>query len=143
MVRGLPEREGVTREGEPRRLYSIFADVADRDAFIERGLGDRHQFRFIRSPEDGAAYEDLKPFTRDVMARMEEDLGTTLDWVAVDHHDTGHSRVHVVVRGVAEDRKTLNIAGGEAAATELAIGARSAVIARAYGLLRPSWPCQP
>lgn len=67
------------------------------------------------------------------MARMEEDLGTTLDWVAVDHHDTGHSRVHVVVRGVAEDRKTLNIAGGEAAATELAIGARSAVIARAYG----------
>lgn len=44
------EREGVTREGEPRRLYSIFADVADRDAFIERGLGDRHQFQFILSP---------------------------------------------------------------------------------------------
>lgn len=105
------EREGVSREGEPGRLYSTFTDEADRDAFIERGLEDRHQFRIILSPEDGAAYEDLKPFTRDVMAQMEADLGTTLDWVAVDHHDTGHPHVHVVVRGVTEDGKILNIAG--------------------------------
>ncbi len=105
------ERDGVTREGEPGRLYSTFTDEADRQAFIERGAGDRHQFRFILSPEDGAAYQDLKPFTRDVMAQMEQDLGTTLDWVAVDHHDTGHPHVHVVLRGVTEDGKTLNIAG--------------------------------
>ena len=105
------EREGVTREGEPGRLYSTFTDEADRDAFAERGLDDRHQFRIILSPEDGAAYEDLKPFTRDVMAKMEADLGTTLDWAAVDHHDTGHPHVHVVVRGVTEDGKILNIAG--------------------------------
>ena len=105
------EREGVSREGEPGRLYSTFTDEADRDAFITRGLKDRHQFRIILSPEDGAVYEDLKPFTRDVMAQMETDLGTTLDWVAVDHHDTGHPHVHVVVRGVTEDGKILNIAG--------------------------------
>jgi hypothetical protein len=82
------EREGVSRDGEPGRLYSTFTDEADRDAFIDRGLEDRHQFRIILSPEDGAAYEDLKPFTRDVMAQMEADLGTTLDWVAVDHYNT-------------------------------------------------------
>ena len=105
------EREGVSVEGEPGRLYSTFSDEANRDAFIERGLEDRHQFRIILSPEDGAAYEDLKPFARDVMAQMEADLGTTLDWVAVDHHDTGHPHVHVVVRGVTEDGKILNIAG--------------------------------
>jgi type IV secretory pathway VirD2 relaxase len=105
------ERDGVTRDGEPGRLYSTFTDRADRDAFIERGLDDRHQFRFILSPEDGAAYDDLKPFTRDVMAKIEADLETTLDWVAVDHFDTGHPHVHVVVRGVTEDGKTLNIAG--------------------------------
>jgi type IV secretory pathway VirD2 relaxase len=105
------EREGVTREGEPGRLYSTFTDEADREAFIERGLDDRHEFRFIISPEDSAAYRDLKPFTREVMARMEADLETTLDWVAVDHHDTGHPHVHVVVRGITEDGKTLNIAG--------------------------------
>lgn len=105
------ERDGVTREGDPGRLYSTFSDETDRDAFIERGREDRHQFRFIISPEDGAALDDLKPFTRDLMAQMEKDLETTLDWVAVDHHDTGHPHVHVVVRGVTEDGKTLNIAG--------------------------------
>jgi hypothetical protein len=105
------ERDGVSREGEPGRMYSTFTDEADRDAFIERGREDRHQFRFIISPEDGAALDDLKPFTRDLMAQMEKDLETTLDWVAVDHHDTGHPHVHVVVRGVTEDGKTLNIAG--------------------------------
>jgi type IV secretory pathway VirD2 relaxase len=105
------EREGVSRDGEPGRLYSTFTDEADRDAFIDRGREDRHQFRIILSPEDGAAYEDLKPFTRDVMAQMEADLGTTLDWVAVDHFDTGRPHVHVVVHGVTEDGKILNIAG--------------------------------
>lgn len=105
------EREGVTREGEPGRLYSTFTDAVDRDAFLERGADDRHQFRMIVAPEDGAAYQDLKPLTRDLMAKMEADLGTTLDWVAVDHHDTGHPHVHIVVRGVTEDGKTLNIAG--------------------------------
>ncbi|MCJ2185166.1 type IV secretion system protein VirD2, partial [Novosphingobium sp. 1949] len=45
------------------------------------------------------------------MAKMEEDLGTTLDWVAVDHFDTGHPHSHILIRGVTEDGKTLNIAG--------------------------------
>ena len=45
------------------------------------------------------------------MAKMEADLGTTLDWVAVDHHDAGHPHAHIVVRGVTEDGKILNIAG--------------------------------
>jgi len=71
------ERDGVTRDGEPGRLYSTFTDHTDRDAFVERGLDDRHQFRIILSPEDGAAYADFKPFTRDVMARMESDLAAT------------------------------------------------------------------
>jgi type IV secretory pathway VirD2 relaxase len=45
------EREGVSREGEPGRLYSTFTDDADRDAFITRGLKDRHQFRIEKSLE--------------------------------------------------------------------------------------------
>jgi len=72
------EREGVSVEGEPGRLYSTFSDEANRDAFIERGLEDRHQFRIILSPEDGAAYEDLKPFARDVMARCHRLLALKL-----------------------------------------------------------------
>jgi type IV secretory pathway VirD2 relaxase len=105
------QRDGVTREGEQGRLYSTFTDDADGKAFLERGEGDHHQFRFIVSPEDGAALENLRGFTRDLMSKMEEDLRTNLDWVAVDHFDTGHPHTHVLVRGVTEDGKTLNIAG--------------------------------
>lgn len=105
------ERDGVARDGEPGRFYSTFADEADAKAFLERGGGDRHQFRLIVSPEDGRAFDELKGFTRDLMAKMEEDLGTTLDWVAVDHFDTGHPHSHVLIRGVTEDGKVLNIAG--------------------------------
>lgn len=108
---GYLERDGVTRDGEPARFYSTFADEVDGQAFAERGQKDRHHFRFIVSPEDGPEFENLKTFTRDLMAKMEEDLETTLDWVAVDHFDTGHPHTHILVRGKTEDGKTLNIAG--------------------------------
>jgi type IV secretory pathway VirD2 relaxase len=51
--------------------------------------GDRHQFRFIVSSEDGCEYDDLKPLTRRLMAQVEQDLGTKFDWVTVDHYNTG------------------------------------------------------
>ena len=105
------QRDGVTREGEQGRFYSTFSDDVDGKAFLTRGEGDRHQFRFIVSPEDGASFDTLRSFTRELMAKMEQDLGTTLDWLAVDHFDTGHSHTHVLVRGATEDGKTLNIAG--------------------------------
>lgn len=105
------ERDGVSRDGEPGRFYSTFADEVDGKEFAERGSGDRHQFRFIVSPEDGAKFDTLKAITRDLMAKMEQDLGTNLDWIAVDHFDTGHPHTHIIVRGVTEDGKTLNIAG--------------------------------
>jgi type IV secretory pathway VirD2 relaxase len=105
------QRDGVTREGEQGRFYSTFSDDADGKAFLERGQHDRHQFRFIVSPEDGASFDKLRSFTRELMAKMEQDLGTTLDWVAVDHFDTGHPHTHLLVRGATEDGKVLNIAG--------------------------------
>ncbi len=93
------QRDGATREGDTGRLYGATTDDADGKAFRERGQGDRHQFRFIVSAEDGTEYEDLKPLTRRLMTRVEEDLGTKLDWVAVDHVNTGHPHTHIVVRG--------------------------------------------
>ncbi|MGH1557445.1 DUF3363 domain-containing protein [Caulobacter segnis] len=43
------------------------------------------------------------------MAQAEKDLGTGLDWVAVDHWNTEHPHVHVLVRGVGEDGQDLVI----------------------------------
>ena len=55
---------------------------------------------------------DLRQTTRALMQQMEKStLGTKLDWIAVDHHNTGHPHTHILVRGVIEDGKTLNIAG--------------------------------
>lgn len=104
------QRDGVTREGEPGELYGAEQDRVDGKAFLERSVGDRHQFRFIVSAEDGAEYDDLKPLTRRLMARMEEDLGTKLDWVAVDHYNTGHPHTHILLRGRDERDKDLIIA---------------------------------
>ena len=93
------ERDGVGADREPGRAYGRDADEVNCKAFGEAGLGDRHQFRMIVSAEDGAEVEDLKSFTRTLMCQMEKDLGTRLDWVAVDHWDTGHPHTHIVVRG--------------------------------------------
>src|SRR5207302_1437263 len=91
--------------------YSAFENEADGKAFVERGRGDRHQFRVIVAPDDSAEMADLRGFTRDLMRQMELDLATRLDWIAVDHHNTGHAHTHVIVRGVLDDGRILNIAG--------------------------------
>ena len=104
------QRDGVTKEGLPGELYRADADRADGRDFMARCEGDRHQFRFIVSPEDGNQYDDLKSVTRRLMSRMEEDLGTRLDWVAVDHFNTGHPHTHILIRGKDELGKDLVIA---------------------------------
>ena len=92
-------RDGVTRDGQPGQLYDKDRDDADGSDFLARQKGDRYQFRFIVSPEDSARMADLKPFVRDLMRGMEQDLRTELDWVAVDHYNTGHPHTHIIVRG--------------------------------------------
>lgn len=104
------QRDGVTREGAPGQLYSAEQDKADGRSFLDRQTGDRHQFRFIVSPEDGQNYDDLRVLTRRLMTQMEQDLGTSLDWVAVDHFNTGHPHTHVIVRGKDERGRDLVIA---------------------------------
>ena len=104
------QRDGVTQEGAPGTLYGPDTDRAEGAVFLKRSGDDRHQFRFIVSAEDAEDYADLKPLVRRLMARMESDLGTTLDWVAVDHHNTGHPHSHVVLRGRDDLGKDLIIA---------------------------------
>jgi len=93
------ERDGTTRTNGRGQLYGPDTDQVDRRTWLENAGRDRHQFRFIVSPEDGDQYDDLKPLTRRLMSRMEEDLGTRLDWVAVDHYNTAHPHSHIILRG--------------------------------------------
>jgi len=103
------QRDGVTRDGAPGRLFDADHDAADGRAFAEKSADDRHHFRFIVAPEDAAKMDDLRAFTRELMTTAQSDLGTKLDWVAVEHHNTEHPHVHILVRGRADDSADLVI----------------------------------
>ena len=96
------KREGVSRDGEKGVMFDAENDRADDLGFADRCQDDRHHFRFIISPEDAGDMEDLRAFTRDLARQMEADLGTRLDWIAVDHWNTDNPHVHLIVRGVDE-----------------------------------------
>jgi len=103
------EREGVGREQDTGKAYGPMTDEADVAAFEERGREDRHQFRLIVSPEDAEQLDDLRTYTRHLMGRMEADLGTRLDWVAVNHWNTDNPHTHIVLRGKDDTGKDLII----------------------------------
>jgi type IV secretory pathway VirD2 relaxase len=90
------ERDGVERDGSEGRLYGP-GEVVDRASVADVIPGERHQFRFIVSPEDDV---DLTTFTRALMARVEDDLGVRLRWGAVNHYNTDNPHAHLVVRGI-------------------------------------------
>lgn len=93
------QREGVEKNGSGGELYSADGVNVDERKFIARSEKDRHQFRFIVSAEDSHALKDLKPTIRQLMRQVEHDVGSKLDWVAVDHFNTDHPHTHIVMRG--------------------------------------------
>lgn len=103
------KRDGITRDGSEARMFDARSEAVDERAFAEKCEEDRHHFRFIISPEDAAEMTDLRAFTRELMTDAERDLGTRLDWVAVDHWNTDNPHVHVLVRGRADDGQDLVI----------------------------------
>ena len=102
-------RDGVTQDGTEGRMFDAQSEAADTRGFAERCADDRHHFRITVSPEDAADLADLRTFTREFMADVESDLGTRLDWVAIDHWNTDNPHIHLLVRGRADDGKDLVI----------------------------------
>jgi type IV secretory pathway VirD2 relaxase len=103
------KREGVTRDDAQARMFDASSDLVDERVFVERCENDRHHFRFIVSPEDAAEMGDLRAFTRELMLDAGRDLGSRLDWIAVDHWNTDNPHIHVLVRGRADDGQDLVI----------------------------------
>ena len=101
------ERDGVEKDGSPGVLYGPEGPAA-RETFEQPRLGERHQFRFIVSPED-ARDLDLTDYVKELMKRVECDLGRSLEWAAVNHHDTEHPHAHVLVRGVCREGRLLRM----------------------------------
>ncbi|MFX9915842.1 type VI secretion protein, partial [Acinetobacter baumannii] len=58
---------------------------------------------------DAGELTDVRAFTRELMTDVAKDLGTRLDWVAVDHWNTDNPHIHILVRGKADDGRDLII----------------------------------
>ena len=104
------ERDGVERDGSKGTLYDAQGPVRAR-VFEQPRPGEKHQFRFIVSPEDGSEL-DLTAYVRRLMATLERDVGRKVEWAAVNHFDTSHPHVHIVVRGIDRDGRELRIDRG-------------------------------
>lgn len=101
-------REDVA--GEAKFSFFDRANVGvDARAVTAGWTDDPRHFRMIVSPEDGEALGDLKPFIRELMEGLEIKLGTKLEWVAVNHHDTDNPHTHVLIRGRRPDGQELFI----------------------------------
>ena len=105
------ERANAQREGERGCGFDAERDTV---ALTERldswqKAGDQRLWKLVVSPEAGSRV-DLPAHARQLMAQVESDLGTRLEWVAIDHYDTAHPHVHIVVRGVDENGNALLLA---------------------------------
>ena len=69
---------------------------------------DRYHWRVILSPEEGDQLA-LRRFVRDYAERMERELDTPLEWVAVTHHNTDQTHAHLLIRGVRSGGRDLTL----------------------------------
>lgn len=100
-------REQAQHEHERGRGFNEAFESVDLTAVVrEWERGDELLWSFIISPED-AERIDLRKHVRELVTGMERDLGTTLEWVAIDHHNTDDEHVHLLIRGLRNDGSTL------------------------------------
>jgi type IV secretory pathway VirD2 relaxase len=104
----------LSRPGAQQELNKGFGFDAEREDIDMLAVvrdwekSDELMWRFIVSPED-AARLNLRDHLRDLVGQMERDLGTRLEWIAIDHHNTDDAHVHLLVRGVRENGRALEI----------------------------------
>ena len=53
--------------------------------------------------------DEFAQHARALVADMERDLGTQLEWIAIDHHNTDDAHIHMLIRGVRDDGKVLKL----------------------------------
>ncbi len=104
-------RKGV--EGPDHKAPEIYngsgsPDSRFLDEWMRNAAEDRHHFRFIVSPENSRNL-DLTAYTRELVRQMESDLGTRLDYIAVNHFNTDTPHSHIIMRGVTDDGNDLVI----------------------------------
>lgn len=101
-------REAVTRDAASGRFFDAKRDELDAKAETRSWAQDRHHFRIIVSPENAHSIADLRAYTRELMTRVEQDLGA-IQWLAVNHANTDNPHTHLLIRGKTHEGADLVI----------------------------------
>src|SRR5215472_7377317 len=104
-------REAATQAESGSKLgFGSSSDPINVAATLDRwqAAGDERIFKIIVSPEFGERL-DLMAITHSIVAQMERDLGTMLEWAAVCHYNTGHPHVHLTIRGINDRGEPLRL----------------------------------
>jgi type IV secretory pathway VirD2 relaxase len=102
-------RERATEEpGAPG--FDRAAEGIDIGARVDawQAARDQRLWKIIVSPEFGDRV-DLTRLTRDLMQRVERDMGIPLEWAAVAHYNTEHPHAHIALRGVGPNRQAIRL----------------------------------
>ena len=104
------EREGAQLEGGKGVGFGSQGDEQSVAHTLDKWqkAEDKQVFKLIISPEFGERL-DLREHAKKLIVQMEKDLGTKLEWVGIDHHNTDNPHLHLLVRGRDDQGKELVI----------------------------------
>jgi type IV secretory pathway VirD2 relaxase len=104
-------RESATQGGKAAEAgFNVTEQNLDIAAMLDKwqSAGDERLFKIIVSPEFGDRLK-LQRDARELIHRMEQDLGAQLEWVAAVHYNTEHPHVHIALRGVDKEGTPLRL----------------------------------
>lgn len=105
-----PKPTGSGASGRLDRLASALRVLDGRVAGASYRMIGEALFGKERIDDESLKTSPLRDAViRDLARQMEADLGTRLDWVAVDHWNTDNPHVHLLVRGVDQNGQDLVI----------------------------------
>ncbi len=104
------QREHAQTMHEKGRGFNQESDAVDLKRTLRQWQceKDEHMFKLIVSPENGHQM-DLKKHAKELIAYMEKDLRTKLEWAAIDHYNTDHPHLHLLIRGRDQHGNTLRM----------------------------------
>lgn len=96
-------REGAQKEDEKGSGFNAsLDDISLRELLHDWQMaGDPRLFKVILAPEDGDRLA-LREYTREYMSRLAPHLAAQpekVEWAAIEHYNTGHPHVHLLIRG--------------------------------------------
>lgn len=89
------------------KLFNDDFDVLPDDKILEyeNNMTDMH-YKFILSPESQKV--PIKDFVRSYMKQLEAITGYSLNYIAVEHTNTGHNHCHILINGKDKNGKEIH-----------------------------------